>query len=91
MKITNTKLMTVAIAASTLALSACAGYAVAQVNQPHMQNAIAALQTAKAELEVAEQNKGGHRVAALQHVNQALREAREGIDYRDGYAPPPPR
>ena len=91
MKSVRVKMTTLAMAASALALSACAGYAVAEVNQPHMQNAIAALQTARGELVVAESNKGGHRVAALGYVDQALREAREGIDYRDGYATPPPR
>lgn len=53
------------------------GYALAA--QPHMQAALAALQTAKAELEAAIADKGGHRVKALALVNDALTEVRAGI------------
>ena len=42
-------------------LSFTAGYAA----QTHMDNALAALQTARGELQVAEHNKGGHRVNAI--------------------------
>jgi hypothetical protein len=58
-----------------------AGYGVgfAQGNQPHMQNALAALQTAQAELQVAAQDKGGHRATALSLVNQAITEVQAGI------------
>lgn len=58
-----------------------AGVAVAQ--QAHMVNALSALQTAKAELAVAEQNKGGHRSNALNLVNQAIDEVNKGINYAD--------
>jgi inosine/xanthosine triphosphate pyrophosphatase family protein len=44
-----------------------------------MQNALAALQTARAELTIAEQNKGGHRANALNLVNQAITEVQAGI------------
>ena len=46
--------------------------------QPNMQAAIAALQTAQAALEKAKSNKGGHRVAALKLVKQAIKEVKEG-------------
>jgi hypothetical protein len=47
--------------------------------QPHMYNALNALQTARAELVVAEHNKGGHRVIALQRVDEAINQVRLGI------------
>ncbi len=57
------------------AVSFGCGYAV----QPHMQNALAALQSARGELQVAEHNKGGHRVNAIRLVDQAIAEVRAGI------------
>lgn len=66
-----------------LALSAAA-YA---VSQPHMESALASLQNALHELEIADQfrNHGGHAVAATDLVRQAIREVREGIRYRDAH------
>jgi uncharacterized membrane protein len=55
------------------------GYAVGQAQQPHMQAALGDLQGAKAELQVAEHNKGGHRANALGLVNQAIAEVNAGI------------
>jgi hypothetical protein len=53
------------------------GYAIAA--QPHMQAALSALQTAKAELEAAIADKGGHRVKAIALVNDAITEVHAGI------------
>ena len=74
-----------ALAAGMLVLTSAAGYGVgiAQGYQPHMQNALAALQSARSELVVAEANKGGHRVNALNLVNQAIGEVKAGIEYAD--------
>ena len=47
--------------------------------QPHMEAALSALQTAKSELQVAEHDKGGHRVKALALVNDAIAETQLGI------------
>ncbi len=58
-----------------VAASFTAGYAV----QTHMDNALAALQNARNELQVAEHNKGGHRVNAIRPVDQAMAEVRAGI------------
>jgi hypothetical protein len=44
-----------------------------------MDNALGALQTARSELQVAEANKGGHRVNAIRLVDQAIAEVRAGI------------
>ena len=85
------KLPILAIALSTIALSACAGYAAAEIDQPHMRSALSGLQNVRAELALATSNKGGHRVLALQHVDEALREVRLGLDSAEGYATPRPR
>jgi hypothetical protein len=52
----------------------------AAIHQPHMIAALEALKKAKMELEVAEHNKGGHRVKALELVNHALEQTRLGIE-----------
>jgi hypothetical protein len=72
---------TILAVVGAMAISAGAGYSVAQVNQPHMQNALADLQAARGELQVALADKGGHRVAALNLVNQAISQVRQGIAY----------
>jgi len=65
-----------------LAVISAAGLAFAAgtyAAQPHMDNALAALQTAKSELQAAEANKGGHRVNAMRLIDQAMAEVRAGI------------
>ncbi len=66
-----------------LALAAMAGAAfaggMAVANQPHMQNALSALQTARSELQMAEADKAGHRKHAINLVNQAIEQVRQGI------------
>jgi hypothetical protein len=47
--------------------------------QPHMYNALGALQNARSELQVAERDKAGHRVNALRLVNEAIGEVQAGI------------
>jgi hypothetical protein len=49
------------------------------VPQPNMEAALGHLEQAKAALEKAEHNKGGLRVKALDHVNQAIAATREAI------------
>jgi hypothetical protein len=50
-------------------------------DQPYMTAALADLQKAKAELKIAEHNKGGHRVVALNLTNQAISEVNKGIQF----------
>ncbi|MBV8858927.1 MAG: hypothetical protein JOZ02_18490 [Acidobacteria bacterium] len=50
-------------------------------DQPHMQAALDKLQSARSNLEAASEDKGGHRVKALEHVNQAIDEVKAGIEY----------
>jgi Repeat of unknown function (DUF5648) len=49
--------------------------------QPHMQAALQQLKQAQAELQRAEHDKGGHRVKAIQIIEQAESEVQAGIDY----------
>jgi hypothetical protein len=53
------------------------GYALAQ--QPHMDAALRALQNARAELQQAVADKGGHREQAIGLIDQAIAQVREGI------------
>lgn len=52
--------------------------------QPHMVNALGALETAKTELQAAQANKGGHRVKAIDLVNQAIAEVQAGLEAAGG-------
>lgn len=47
-------------------------------DQPHMNKAVEYLQMAKKELQNAAANKGGHRVQAMNLIDQAIREVRAG-------------
>lgn len=49
-------------------------------DQPHMQAALDALQSARNNLDKAEADKGGHRASAIQLVNDAIAEVRLGIE-----------
>jgi hypothetical protein len=60
-----------------MAATFAAGYAVAA--QPHMQAALRALRNANAELNAALPDKGGHRVKAINLVNDAITETEAGI------------
>ena len=53
----------------------------AKADQPHMQAALGHLNAARRQLEVAEADKGGHRVKALRLVNEASAEVERGIQF----------
>ena len=55
------------------------GYALGA--QPRMDAALALLQNARAELEAAVPNKGGHRKRAIELVDRAIVQVREGIAF----------
>ena len=65
-----------------IATSLGIGYALGA--QPHMDEAIAILQSARAELGRAEPNKGGHREKAIGLIDQAIAEVRAGIAFAAG-------
>jgi hypothetical protein len=73
----------VVISVSALALAAGVGCAVGEAQQPHMQAALSDLMAARGELQVAEHNKGGHRVTAINLVNQAIGEVQAGMAAAD--------
>ena len=50
-------------------------------DQPHMEAALDKLRSARANLEAATDDKGGHRAKALDHVNKAIDEVKKGIEY----------
>lgn len=52
-----------------------------RADQPHMQAALDALETAERQLNEATPDKGGHRTAALKHVHAAMAEVRKGIAF----------
>ena len=62
-----------------IATSLGIGYALGA--QPHMDQTIAILQSARAELGKAEPNKGGHREKAIGLIDQAITEVRAGIAF----------
>ena len=53
----------------------------ARADQPHMKAALEHLRAARAELQSAERNKGGHREKALEHVNAAIGQVERGMSY----------
>ncbi len=72
-------LVTTAALASVLAFNSIApAHADAQ---PKMHAALTALESAKASLEAANPDKGGHRVKALQATREAIEETKKGIAY----------
>ena len=66
--------------AGTLLLMGCSSLSTAEY-QPAMEKALDALLVAERALQNASHDKGGHRVAALEHVRMAIRETRKGIRY----------
>ena len=53
--------------------------AAARAEQPHMRRALENLRAAKAELEMAEHNKGGWRLRAIENTNRAIAETERGM------------
>lgn len=54
---------------------------VAYARQMNMDNALSYLQKAKDSLEVADRNKGGHRIRAIYYINKSIDEVQAGINY----------
>ncbi len=72
---THQKLLIGILVASSLGV----GYALGA--QPRMDAALALLINARAELEAAVPNKGGHRERAIELVDRAIGQVREGIAF----------
>lgn len=69
---------------------AMAATVLAAPDQPRMQQARESLLAAKASLQRADANKGGHRVRAIEYINSAIVEVNRGIafDRRHNHAQP---
>lgn len=67
--------------AISLAGTAIFGAGMVHGRQPHMQAALDHLRDARAQLEQASADKGGHRVKAIELINQAIDEVQAGIRY----------
>lgn len=69
-----------------LALSASSVFLIAFLvgcasGQPHMQSALDHLLAAKSQLQAANTDKGGHRVRAIELVDEAVVEVQRGMEY----------
>jgi hypothetical protein len=67
---------------AAIATSMGIGYAIGA--QPHMNESIAFLQSARGELQASTPNKGGHRERAIGLIDQAIGEVRAGIAFAGG-------
>lgn len=66
--------------AAILPFAAMAGVSPAAAAQPNMEAALRSLREARVSLEKASADKGGHRVKAIDLVNQAIAEVNRGIE-----------
>ncbi len=57
----------------------------ASAYQGNMEHALSSLYEALAALREATPNKGGHREAAMQLIQQAIQETQAGIEWADGH------
>ena len=62
-----------------MALIAAMGMQSVRADQPNMRAALAHLREAKAALQRADHNKGGHRGRAIEIINRAIAEVEAGI------------
>ena len=78
----TTSLARKALLGAAFAASIGIGYAIGA--QPHMNESVALLQSARGELAAATPNKGGHRERAMGLIDQAIGEVRAGIAFAGG-------
>lgn len=71
------------VQALILSATLASGFALGQANadQPRMQDAMRNLEQARADLQAATNDKGGHRLKALRHVDAAIAQVRMGIRF----------
>lgn len=72
--------LAVTIGTSAIHTAQAAPQAIAE-KQPHMEAALAALRTARDELNLAAEDKGGHRAAALKLTNDAIKQTEDGVAF----------
>ena len=76
---TRSRIITALLLTLVIATGFVAGRATA--DQPRMHTALEHLRAAKADLEAATADKGGHRERALRLVNDAIAETEKGISF----------
>ena len=76
-KISRLFALTIILGLLSVPITAVASY---DDDQPHMQAALEALQSAKHHLEEAKHDKGGHRVAAIKAIDSAINHVKEGME-----------
>lgn len=64
-----------------LAVMAGMGFSSVRADQPHMHAALEHLRAARAELRMAEHDKGGWRVRAVENVDRAIAETERGMEF----------
>lgn len=84
MKMSKVRLAVVGSCCAVAFTVAGVGAGVALADQPFMQNALHDLETANAQLQAAQPDKGGHRDNAINLVNQAISEVNLGIQFAGG-------
>lgn len=77
-KISRLFALTVILGLLSVPITAVASYD--DEDQPHMQAALEALQSAKHHLEQAKHDKGGHRVAAIKAIDSAITHVKAGME-----------
>ena len=70
---------TLPISFAILAAVVAMGLNSARADQPHMRAALEHLRAARAELKMAEHDKGGWRVRAIRNVDQAIADTEKGM------------
>ena len=80
-KISSRTILTALLIVALFVVTFIAGRVTA--DQPHMRAALSSLQVAQSELQQAIPDKGGHRVRALELVNQAIVEVQAGIEFAE--------
>ncbi len=73
------------VLASSLLVASAGAFA---DKQPNMEAALVRLKEAKEALERATHDKGGHRMKAIQLINEASKEVQAGIDYDNTHNTP---
>lgn len=70
------------LVAAGIGIGLCAAVAAsAWADQPKMRDALEHLQAARAALQDAKENKGGHRENAIELVNKAIEQVQKGMEH----------
>jgi hypothetical protein len=72
---------TLKISLAVIVAMAAMGFNSARADQPHMRAALDHLREARAELRMAEHDKGGWRVRAIRNVDQAIADTERGMTF----------